>query len=67
MNNMDNTNTLKTGSTQSKTDLNTQAVNQIKNAISFEEVTNIMNNTFKKAEEELGRPMTYAEMRERFG
>ncbi len=57
---MDNTNT-------SKTDLNTQAVAEIKNAISFQEVTDIMNNSFKKAEEELGRPMTYAEMRERFG
>lgn len=52
---------------QPKTDLNTQAVNQINNAKTLDKVENIINNTFKKAEEELGRQMTYAEMRERFG
>ena len=34
---------------------------------SLEQYINNMNDLFKKEEAELGRPMTYAEMRARFG
>ncbi len=48
--------------------LNDNAVkNMTANSTNQNALNNIMSSTIKQAEEHMGRPMTYAEMRERFG
>ena len=71
MNTTNNTNNLNTKAN----DLNTQAVNAMwaegnkeqSNDVVVKNCESILKNAFNQAEKEMGRPMTYAEMRERFG
>ncbi len=69
---MDNT---KTNNTSMCEDINAQAVQAMwlegskyqPVEVTMKNCEKILLNAFDQAEKELGRPMTYAEMRERFG
>ena len=47
--------------------LNESAVSELSKAQTQQELNDIMANTFKAAQNDLGRPLTYSELRERFG
>lgn len=47
--------------------LNEKAVNSMNSNQTQQELDNTMKSIIKEASSDLGRPMTYAEMRERFG
>ena len=49
------------------TKLNEKAVNSMNSRQTQEELDNTMKSIIKEASSDLNRPMTYAEMRERFG
>ncbi len=47
--------------------LNSKGVKDLNSSNTQQELNNAMTNVIKSASNDLSRPMTYAEMRERFG